>query len=201
MNNLRTPEQLHEYQRRAANHQCTHPQTALWLDPGLGKTATTLTSIVHLLNCKFLNAVLILAPIRVCRLVWRQEALKWSHSKHLKFSMVMGTRDQRTRALLQPADVYVTNYENLKWLSEVLHTYFISKDKPLPFNGVVFDEVSKCKTSTTDRVKSYMKIQLGLFFYLANQNYFPFGSPTWNRTTNRSLEGYCYIHLTMRPYL
>ena len=112
-----------------------------------------------LLNCKFLNAVLILAPIRVCRLVWRQEALKWSHSKHLKFSMVMGTRDQRTRALLQPADVYVTNYENLKWLSEVLHTYFISKDKPLPFNGVVFDEVSKCKTSTTDRVKSYMKIQ------------------------------------------
>jgi SNF2 family DNA or RNA helicase len=114
---------------------------------------------VHLLNCKFLNAVLILAPIRVCRLVWRQEALKWQHTKHLKFSMVMGTRDQRTRALLQPADVYVTNYENLKWLSEVLHTYFISKDKPLPFNGVVFDEVSKCKTSTTDRVKSYMKIQ------------------------------------------
>ena len=155
---LRTPENLHAYQQRAVNFQCTNPYTALWLCPGLGKTATTLTSISHLINVGHLKAVLIIAPIRVCRLVWRQEALKWAQSKHLTFNMVMGTKDQRIRALMKPANIYITNFENLKWLSETLHTYYISKDKPLPFDGVVFDEHSKMKTSTTDRVKAFMKV-------------------------------------------
>ncbi len=155
---LRTPEQLHDYQIKAINHQCTHPESALFLSMGLGKSICTLTSISHLLSCNFLSGVLIVAPIRVCRLVWRQEALRWTNTKHLKFSMIMGSRDQRTRALLQKSDIYVTNFENLKWLAETLHTYFVSKEKPLPFDGVVFDELSKLKNSTTDRVKSFMKI-------------------------------------------
>ena len=73
----------------------------LWLDPGLGKTAITLTSIAHLIGSGFMRGVIIVAPIRLIRLVWRQEASKWEHTKHLKFSMVTGTKDQRTRALLQ----------------------------------------------------------------------------------------------------
>lgn len=126
---------------------------------GLGKTPVTLTSIVHLLNAGFLNAVVIVAPIRVIRLVWRQEALKWSHTKHLKFSMLTGSKDERTRALLRPADIYLINYDNLKWLSETLQTYFVKKHKPLPFNGIVWDEVSKMKNSSTHRVRAFEKIQ------------------------------------------
>ena len=155
---LRSPDQLHDYQKKVVNFQCTHPQSALWLDVGLGKTGATLTSIAHLLNTQFLNAVLIIAPIRVCRLVWRQEALKWAHTKHLTFNMIMGSKDQRTRALMKPANVYITNYENLKWIAETLQTYYVSKDKPLPFDGVVFDEVSKMKNSSTDRVRALMKV-------------------------------------------
>ena len=130
----------------------------MWLDPGLGKTAITLTSISNLIGCGFLTSVLIVAPIRVCRLVWRQESAKWVHTAGLKFSMVMGTKDQRTRALMQQADIYLINNENLGWLAETLHTYYISKNKPLPFNGVVWDEISKMKNSATQRVKSVKKI-------------------------------------------
>jgi len=130
----------------------------LWLDMGLGKTIVTLTTIAHLVGTQFLRGVVIVAPIRVIRLVWRQEAAKWEHTKHLRFSMVTGTRDQRTRALLRPADIYLINYENLGWLAEVLDTYFVSKDKPMPFNGVVWDEISKMKNSTTNRVKAVRKI-------------------------------------------
>ena len=50
------------------------------------------------------------------------------------------------------------NYENLGWLAEVLQTYFISKDRPIPFDGLVWDEISKCKNSTTERVKATRKI-------------------------------------------
>ena len=153
-----TPNLLHDYQKKAVNFQCTHTQSMMWLDMGLGKTVITLTSIAHLIRTQFLQAVVIVAPIRVIRLVWRQEAAKWAHTNHLKFSMVTGTRDQRTRALLRPADVYLVNYENLKWLSETLHTYFVSKSKPLPFNGVVWDEISKMKNSATDRVRAVRRV-------------------------------------------
>lgn len=155
---VRHPQDLHGYQMRAVNHQCTHPQSMMWICPGLGKTVLTLTTIAHLIRTQYLRGVLVVAPIRVCRLVWRQESAAWSHTSHLKFSMLLGSRDQRTRALLQPADVYVTNYENLGWLAETLHTYFISKKRPTPFDGIVWDEVSKTKNSTTERVKSFMKI-------------------------------------------
>ena len=153
-----TPDLLHDYQKRAVNFQCSSPTTMLWLDMGLGKTSITLTSIAHLLACSFLRGVVIVAPIRVIRLVWRQEAMKWSHTRHLTFSMLMGTRDQRTRALLRPANIFLINYENLGWLAETLQTYFISKQRPLPFDGVVWDEISKCKNSTTERVKATRKI-------------------------------------------
>lgn len=153
-----TPNLLHDYQKKAVGFQCSHPNSMLWLDMGLGKTVITLTSLAHLIKSGFLRGVIIVAPIRVIRLVWRQEAAKWEHTKDLRFSMVTGTRDQRTRALLRPADIYLVNYENMQWMSETLQTYFIKKDKPIPFNGVVWDEISKCKNSATNRVKAIRKI-------------------------------------------
>ena len=33
---------------------------------------------------------------------------------------------------MQKADIYLVNYENLKWLAEALDTYYISKGNPLP---------------------------------------------------------------------
>jgi len=153
-----TPDLLHDYQKKAVNHQCTHPNSMLWMDMGLGKTVITLTSIAHLINTGFLRSVVIVAPIRVIRLVWRQEAAKWGHTKHLKFSMVTGTKDQRTRAILRPADIYLVNYDVLGWLAETLQTYFVKKGRPIPFNGIVWDEISKMKNSATTRVKAFRKI-------------------------------------------
>ena len=64
-----TPDLLFDYQKKAVNFQCTRPHTALWLDPGLGKTIITLTSVQYLISIGHLKAVLIVAPLRVCRLV------------------------------------------------------------------------------------------------------------------------------------
>lgn len=153
-----SPDKLHDYQKRMVNFQCANPYSMIWADMGLGKSAVTLTSINYMVGCGFLRGVLIVAPIRVCRLVWRQEALKWSHTQNLRFSMIMGTKDQRTRGLMVSADVYLINYENLGWLSEVLHTYFIAKGRDIPFDGIVYDEITKCKNSTTSRVKALKKV-------------------------------------------
>ena len=155
---LLTTDMMHDYQKKIVNFQCSRPNSMIWADMGLGKTMTTLTSIAHLLNTGFLRGVIIVAPIRVIRLVWKQEAAKWQHTKGLTFSMVAGTKDQRTRALLRPANIYLINYENLGWLAETLQTYFVKKDRPMPFNGIVWDEISKMKNSGTNRVKAFRKI-------------------------------------------
>ena len=155
---MRTRSDLFPYQEKAVNFQCTHPASALWLDMGLGKSVITLTSIGYLIDSEYLKAVIIVAPIRVCRLVWRQEAVKWDHTQRLTFSMVMGTKDQRTRALMKKADVYLINFENLEWLATTLRTYYIDKGRPIPFDGIVYDEISKTKNSSTNRVKALKKI-------------------------------------------
>jgi SNF2 family DNA or RNA helicase len=159
MNHLmNADEKFFDYQKNATNFQSTHNETALWLDMGLGKTVITLTSVAHLIRTQYLKGTLIVAPIRVIRLVWKQEAAKWQHTNHLTFSTMVGNKDQRTRALLKKADIYLINYENLRWLAETLDTYYIKKDKPFPFDGVVWDEISKMKNSATQRVKAFMKV-------------------------------------------
>lgn len=149
---------MHDYQRRAVLHQCTNPSSMLWLDMGLGKTSCTLTSIAHLKASGYLNGVIVVAPIRVVKLVWRQEVQKWKHLQHLTFKTIVGDKDARLTALLTKADIHLINYENLGWLATTLDHYFIQKGKPIPFDGIVWDEVSKMKNSTTNRVKSFMKI-------------------------------------------
>jgi len=132
------------------------PESALWLDMGLGKTVITLTSIAHLIHSGFLRGVVIVAPIRVIRLVWRQEAAKWEHTKHLKFSMVAGhTGTSGPRALLRQADIYLVNYENLKWLGETsAHLFYCQETRSCHSTGCGSgDEISKMKNSTTQRVK------------------------------------------------
>lgn len=151
--------QLYPYQYRAIEFQCLREHSMLFLDMGLGKSVITLTSIQHLIKTDYLTAVLVVAPIRVCNLVWKQEAAKWEHTQGLKFANLTGNRDQRTRTLKSKADVYLINYENLEWLSTVIASHFIKNKLPIPFNGVVFDEITKCKNSTTKRVKAYLKIQ------------------------------------------
>lgn len=153
-----TPDKFHDYEIKAIEFQCSRPASALWLDMGLGKTIVTLTSINWMLQCGYLRAVVIVAPIRVCRMVWRQEAAKWAHTLGMRFALVVGDHDRRCRELLQPAQVFLVNYENLEWLSEALQTYFINQNKPLPFDGIVYDEITKCKNSSTRRVNALRKI-------------------------------------------
>lgn len=96
---------------------------------------------------------LIFGPLRVIQAVWAREARKWSHTKHLRFSVIHGPKEKRTRALFADADVYLINYEAMNWLAETLDHYYLSQNKPLPFEMVVYDEVSKLKNSTTLRMK------------------------------------------------
>jgi len=146
------PQQLYDYQRECVLHQLYNDESMLWLQMGLGKTPVTLTTIVDRMRAGQVQKVLIFGPLRVIQAVWSREAKKWEHTRHLRFSVMHGSKEKRIRALFSDADVYLTNYENMNWLAETLDHYYISQGKPLPFQMVVYDEISKLKNSTSLRM-------------------------------------------------
>jgi len=158
MTELLKPNDLYDYQRECVLHQLYNNETMLWLQMGLGKTPITLTTIVDRMRAGQVQKTLIFGPLRVIQSVWQREAVKWEHTKHLRFSVVHGTKVKRSRALFADADVYLCNYEAMTWLSQELDHYYISQGRPLPFQMVVYDEVSKLKNSTAQRMKGGNKI-------------------------------------------
>lgn len=152
MTKLLTPAQLLDYQRECIMHQLTCDDSMLWVGMGLGKTIITLTSIVDRMRAGQVQKTLIWGPLRVIQSVWAREARKWEHTKHLRFSIIHGVKQKRSRALFSDADVYLVNYESMNWLAAELMRHYVEQGLPLPFQFAVYDEVSKLKNSTTKRI-------------------------------------------------
>lgn len=148
------PSNFYPYQRRAIEHQLNNPRSMLFLFLGAGKTPITLTTINHLKQHGFITGSLVVAPKRVAQSVWHREARKWSHLRHMTFSHIMGTAQERIAAVFRPADVHIINYENLPWLETQLQHYLISRGHPLPWQFLCLDESSKVKNAETQRVKA-----------------------------------------------
>ncbi len=143
----------HDYQRYAAEFIITQPVAALLLDMGLGKTSITLTAINDLLFDSFeVHKVLVVAPLRVARDTWSAEIEKWEHLKNLRYSVVVGTEQERLKALRTPADIYIINRENVQWLVE-------ESGIPLDFDMAVIDELSSFKNHQSKRFRAFMKVR------------------------------------------
>lgn len=143
----------HDYQKYAIDFIETHPQAAVLLECGLGKTSITLTALNNLMFDRFeIRKVLIIAPIRVCWNSWAAEIEKWEHLKDMTYSLVLGSKEQRLSALRQNADLYIINRENVQWLIE-------SSGMPFDFDMVVIDELSSFKNHQSKRFKALRKVR------------------------------------------
>ena len=141
----------HDYQAYASEFILDHPACCLMLDLGLGKTVITLTALWELLLDRFeVGRVLIIAPKRVASGTWPQEISKWDHLAGITYSVVMGTEEQRRKALMKPAFVYIINRENVVWLIE--NGYF-------HFDMLIIDELSSFKSYQSKRFKALRKVR------------------------------------------
>jgi SNF2 family DNA or RNA helicase len=153
-------DQLHGYQRMMESKSKTTPHMGLFMDMGLGKTATMLTILVEIKG-----KTLLIAPKAVAKNVWRQEAKKWEHTSEMKFALLVGTPQERLAALRSNADIYLINPENVPWLFE---------QKTLPsWDNLVVDESSRFKNPSSKRWKS-LKNSLKTFLH----RYILTGTPT-----------------------
>lgn len=116
----------------------------------------SLSAIMELMFDRFeIGKVLVIGPLRVCSSVWPQERLKWDGLDLLRMSVIVGSSKQREMALHSPADVYVINRENMKWLVDYLEKRKIS----WPFDMVVVDELSSFKNHQSQRWKALRKVR------------------------------------------
>ena len=138
--------QLHDYQLTAAEHLRAHPRAALFLDMGLGKTATTLSALSpdHL-------PALVVAPKRVAESVWPAETKLWRPD--LRCVVAAGGPTTRSTALLdRRADVLVIGRDNLKDLNPL---------NTARFRTIILDELSGFKTRGTQRWRFASKLCAG----------------------------------------
>lgn len=143
----------HNYQTYATNFILEHPEAAVFLDMGLGKSVITLTALRDLCLDQFeIAKVLVIAPLRVARDTWPAEIEKWDHLKSLTYSVVIGTTVERKAALHKKAHIYLINRENVSWLIEESGFLF-------DFDMVVLDELSSFKSYQAKRFRSLLKVR------------------------------------------
>jgi SNF2 family DNA or RNA helicase len=202
---LSKPWQPHAYQKKAVKFLLEHAASALFLDPGLGKTSITLAAIKLLKQKQVLDKVLLIAPLRVCYSVWPKEVDKWTDFGGIKVAVLHGPK--KDEALKSEADVYVINPEGLDWLLQVKKTKTatgktkvdvdLRRFKALGFDTLVVDELSKFKHTNTNRFKA-LKLVLNTF----RRRWGLTGSPASNGLLD--LFGQCFVldqGRTLGPYI
>lgn len=143
----------HTYQEAAIDWIVEKTHCGLFLPMGMGKTIITLTAINKLMYEMYeVTKVLVIAPIRVARSTWPDEINKWSHTKKLTYSLILGDKKERISAMKKDVDLYLINRENVPWLIEQQGT------SEWVFDMIVIDELSGFKSPSSKRFKSLRQI-------------------------------------------
>lgn len=126
------------YQSIITEHLLGFERCAIWAGMGLGKTISTYNALDALFLAGEDHPVLVMAPLRVARTTWPEEAAKWRHLRHISVQPIVGSEAERKMALRYDASVYTCNFDNLMWLVEHFGDRW-------PFGTVVIDEATKLK--------------------------------------------------------
>lgn len=131
---------FHGYQREAIDFVMSRSGSAVFADPGLGKTAIAL-------QCAALHALLVgtpcavVTPLRPLFSTWPQEIARWSNFHHLSFQVCHG----KCKAIEPGKDIYLVNPEGLE--------AFCSQPAARKIGFLIVDESSKFKNNSAKRTK------------------------------------------------
>jgi hypothetical protein len=155
MSSLRSRSDLHPYQDGAIAFLLDDFARQLIAVMGSGKTAVALHAIADLkYQGRLDEPVLVVAPLLIAETVWHMEAAAWEDTANLRVERILGTPKQRLAALDRPADVYVTNYDNVRWLqAEIVK-------RQLRFSVLIADESSRLKNPGAVRTQTMLRLAL-----------------------------------------
>lgn len=188
------PWKPHAYQKKAVKFLIEHAASALFLDPGLGKTAITLAAFKFLAKRGVARKALIIAPLQVCHNVWPDEIAKWADFHDLTYTVLWGP--DKDKLLKEDTQLHIINPDGLEWLLQPEKSKTSSgkvrvmidrkRFKALGYDTLVLDELARYKNTATNRFKMMRSI-ISLF----QRRWGLTGSPAANGLID--LFGQCYM--------
>lgn len=153
-------------QQIAVRYLIERNAAGLLLDPGGGKTAITYAAYKILRKRKMARRVLVVCPLKVLQFVWVQERDKWEDFHDITVTRLHSDFGKMEKLADAPADFYIINFDNIQWLMKDDNLARLDCDI------VVWDELSKFKNPSTQRIKTVKK-----FLHLFARRWGLTGSP------------------------
>lgn len=140
-----------EPQKIARAHLLDHPDSALFMGMGLGKSATILDHHDTLLLTGESRAMLVVAPLAVCDLTWPSEVAKYDQFKQMRIADLR-TEHGQDQFMRGSAHIYTINWDSITTVAKLLAK---KRSNIVPYDMVVFDESTKAKSNDSVRAKTY----------------------------------------------
>lgn len=141
-----------EPQQILIDHMRRSPLTLGFLGMGLGKTAAVLSHLSELFLSGQSVAALVVAPLRVSQLTWPMEAESWDQLRWMRIANLRTENGQRA-FLNGRGHIYTINYESLPLLVSLVER----RKGKLPFDTVVFDELTRAKNPGSKRINLFRR--------------------------------------------
>lgn len=119
---------------------------------GVSKTAACLYRLNSLFRSAESFGALVVAPKRVANLTWPMEVKDWDVFRWMKVANLRDESGQRA-FLNGNAHIYVINYESLHILASLVKR----RGGKLPYDVVIFDELTKAKNPSSKRINLYRR--------------------------------------------
>jgi len=142
-----------EPQQIMLNHLRSVPDALNFVGMGIGKSATCLYRLNELFLSGEAIAALIVAPLRVVNLTWPAEIQDWDQFRWMRVANLRETSGQRD-FLEGRAHVYLINWDAMNLLVSLVQRRGKSG---VPFDVVIFDELTKAKNPGSKRVNHYRR--------------------------------------------
>jgi len=139
---------LVEPQKIFVDHLLSSNLALGFISMGIGKTAACLYALNTLFSEATAYGALVVAPLRVANLTWPMEVRGWDEFNWMRVANLRTEQGQRA-FLNGKAHIYTINYEGLNTLVKLVE---IRGRKPLPFDVVIFDELTRAKNPSSKRI-------------------------------------------------
>jgi len=135
------------------HHLMNNKDALLFVGMGIGKSAACLDTLSELFITGDAFAALIVAPLRVANLTWPMEVRDWDEFNWMRVANLRTEQGQRA-FLNRRAHIYTINYEGLNTLVSLIER---RGRKPLPYDVVIFDELTRAKNPGSKRINHYRR--------------------------------------------
>lgn len=133
-----------DYQIDASQFVYERNHSMVFARMGTGKTLVNLMAMQDWIESREARRIMVVAPLRVVKNVWRQERDKWQIPLSMEICVGEMSTNKRKEAVQSGSQVLLTNYEMLTALLE---------DDTHGCDAIVFDELSKLRNPTGKRQK------------------------------------------------